>query len=422
MKKLFFCCVLSFALAGVASAQSGTNSPYSQYGLGVLADQSQGFSRGMNGAGLGLRRGNVVNTLNPASYSAIDSLTMIFDMGVSGQVTNFKEGPVKVNARNTNFDYVVGCFRLFPKVGVAFGLLPFSNMGYKYTSSKYLDSTNGTLTETYSGDGGLHQFFVGAGWQLSRQLSVGANVSYLWGSLNHGMTTSSTTYINSLERSYSVQVTNYTADLGVQWEQKLNKDDALTVGATVGIGHKLGADPSCMVINVSSKDTVTHTLTNGLSIPMKFALGAAWTKGRQWVVDADLSMENWGALDFPELTSDGQYAMRSGILKNRYQIRAGADFVPNFMDRKFLKRVHYRWGVGYATPYYNINGKNGPTELSVSAGFGIPLQNSYNNRSQLNVSAQFVRVSAKDMIRENTFRLNIGLTFNERWFAKWKID
>ena len=37
-----------------ASAQSGTNSPYSQYGLGVLSDQSQGFNRGMSGLGYGL--------------------------------------------------------------------------------------------------------------------------------------------------------------------------------------------------------------------------------------------------------------------------------------------------------------------------------------------------------------------------------
>jgi len=25
-------------------------------------------------------------------------------------------------------------------------------------------------------------------------------------------------------------------------------------------------------------------------------------------------------------------------------------------------------------------------------------------------------------VKENTFRINIGLTFNERWFAKWKVD
>jgi hypothetical protein len=84
--------------------------------------------------------------------------------------------------------------------------------------------------------------------------------------------------------------------------------------------------------------------------------------------------------------------------------------------------MHYRFGAGYATPYYNINGDNGPKEISVSTGVGIPLKNAYNNRSVLNVSAQWIQTSAKDMITENTFRINIGITFNERWFAKWKIE
>ena len=126
------------AAALTANAQSGTNSPYSQFGLGVLSDRSQGFNRGMNGLGLGLRFSNQVNTLNPASYSAVDSLTMIFDAGLSGQVTNFKEvyadgTSKKINANNSDFEYVVGSFRLMPKLGFSFGILPFTNIGYNYS-------------------------------------------------------------------------------------------------------------------------------------------------------------------------------------------------------------------------------------------------------------------------------------------------
>ena len=40
----------------------------------------------------------------------------------------------------------------------------------------------------------------------------------------------------------------------------------------------------------------------------------------------------------------------------------------------------------------------------------------------LNISGQWVRSSAKDFITENMFRINIGITFNERWFAKWKVE
>ena len=40
----------------------------------------------------------------------------------------------------------------------------------------------------------------------------------------------------------------------------------------------------------------------------------------------------------------------------------------------------------------------------------------------LNISAQWVRREASSMLTENTFRINIGFTFNERMFAKFKIE
>lgn len=68
-----------------------------------------------------------------------------------------------------------------------------------------------------------------------------------------------------------------------------------------------------------------------------------------------------------------------------------------------------------------MNGVDGPKEISVSAGFGIPIMNSYNNRSMLNISGQWVKSSAKDLIKENSFRINIGFTFNEDWLrsGRW---
>ena len=78
--------------------------------------------------------------------------------------------------------------------------------------------------------------------------------------------------------------------------------------------------------------------------------------------------------------------------------------------------------MSYTTPYLIINGQDGPKEYAVSAGFGIPLMNIWNNRSILNVSGQWVRMDAGSLLKENIFRINIGITFNERWFMKWKVD
>ena len=64
----------------------------------------------------------------------------------------------------------------------------------------------------------------------------------------------------------------------------------------------------------------------------------------------------------------------------------------------------------------------GTKELSVSAGMGIPLVNKWGNRSVLNISVQWARQSATNLITENTFRINLGITFNEKWFAKWKVE
>ena len=48
MKKILSA-VLFVAMSVSAWGQSGTNSPYSQFGLGALAPQSTGFNRGMIG-------------------------------------------------------------------------------------------------------------------------------------------------------------------------------------------------------------------------------------------------------------------------------------------------------------------------------------------------------------------------------------
>ena len=158
MKKLFLA-ALMMSLALAVNAQSGMNSPYSQWGLGLLSDQTSGFNAGMNGVGLGFHEHNQVNYINPASYSSVDSLTFLFDAGISGQISNFNENGVKKNAKNANLDYVVAAFRAFRHMGVSFGILPFSNVGYNYSVSGWVneETKEDYYTNTYEGDEGFHQ-------------------------------------------------------------------------------------------------------------------------------------------------------------------------------------------------------------------------------------------------------------------------
>ena len=419
-------CLLMAATVNGAWAQGGTNSPYSQFGIGALSDQSQSMSRGMNGVGYGLRQGNIVNTLNPASYSGVDSLTMLFDMGVSGQFTHYEEGKLRRNASLASFEYVVGSFRAWKNVGVSFGLLPYSSVGYEYSTSSR-DQNLGQLTESFTGSGGLHEVFLGFGWRLLKPLSIGVNAGYLWGSIDRSVLPDADATANSLRKNYSTSVSNYKLDIGAQWVQPIGRFDRLTLGAVVGLGHNLKNDAEMTIVSTNqlsnSSDTTALKLTDAFELPMSFGVGAAYQHAGKLTLAADFTLDKWGDVKFPTFTGN-EYKLQRGLLKDRMKMSVGLDWLPNpsQMGGRFLEHVHYRLGAGYATPYYYINGKEGPKELSVSAGFGIPIVNMHNNRSVLNISGQWVRSSATDFLTENYFRINIGVTFNERWFMKWKVD
>jgi len=409
-------------------AQSGTKSPYSQYGLGILSDQSQGFNRGMSGLFQGFRSGNQVNMQNPASYSAVDSLSMIFDVGVSGQITNFKEGGAKVNAKTANFEYVTALFRIFPKFGASIGLVPYTNVGYSYSTTQQIGSSSTTSTMQFSGEGGLRQAYLGLGYEFFKGFSLGANISYFWGSYKKDITVlSSDDAVKTLSKTYDADVSSYKLDLGVQYRHSLTKTDELTFGATFGLGHKLGSDPSLTVMTLDSQTGVmsasVDTVHNGLSIPMTIGAGIAYSRNKSLIFGVDYQLMRWGAESFPVVNENtNNYELVNNYYKDRHKVTVGAEWLPNRMSRRFLNRVQYRIGASYATPYYKINGQDGPKELTLSAGFGIPLVNSWNNRSVLNISFQWANLSAKNLVTENSFRVTIGLTFNERWFAKWKVD
>jgi hypothetical protein len=437
MKKRYFATILMgvLALSSAMGQVSKTLSPYSQFGLGVMADQSQSANRGMNGLGIAIHDSKSVNMLNPASYASVDSLTMIFDMGISGQMTNFKEGGKRINRKTADFDYAVALFRVRPKMGVSVGVVPYSNIGYNYSTTEQLrqnDQTTLISTSTYAGSGGISQAYLGIGWEVLKGLSVGANASFFWGRFDKSVSVvKSESTDKTLTETYSATINTYKLDFGVQYQHRLNKNSVLTVGAIAGLGHKLGADARMSTVYTDPQTSVSQTTTDSVptayEIPFTFGLGAALKLQNRLTVGADYTMQKWGSLDYPmksTQTADHKlgYQSVSGQLKDRHKVTLGAEYVPNPMSRRFLHRVHYRIGAYYATPYYKIKGQDGPKEISLSAGFGFPIVNSWNNRSHLNISAQWVRSSASNFMTENTFRINIGLTFNERWFAKWKVD
>ena len=62
-KRLISASIL-LTVTGLAVAQTSTNSPYTRYGFGQLADQNFGNSKAMGGIAYGLRNGYQINVIN----------------------------------------------------------------------------------------------------------------------------------------------------------------------------------------------------------------------------------------------------------------------------------------------------------------------------------------------------------------------
>ena len=423
-------------ITGVLCAQTnGSNSPYSRYGFGLLSDQSQGFNKGMSGVALGMRGGKLLNMQNPASYSAIDSLTFIFDGGVSLSFASLSQSGKRVNTNNSSLDYLNIAFRAWRNVGMAIGVMPYSSIGYEFSNTETLADIDGlgerTTTTTYNGEGGLHQAYVGIGWQPLKNFSIGANFSYLWGDYTHTTQASfSESSIQSLRRMYKANISNYKLDFGLQYENWLNARNKLVLGATYSLGHELKNTASFMNQRLSSSSVAsadTLKARNAFELPHSFGIGLAWQYRNMLTVGFDYTAQLWGRVRYPQLMDDGDvqhYKSVSGLMNDRHRVALGMEYIPNQMSVRYRDHIRYRAGFSYSTPYTKINGWDGANEYCVSVGVGLPIMNIYSNRSVLNISAQYERVSPKmsGMITENYLRLCIGLTFNERWFMKWKVE
>lgn len=410
----------------LAQAENGINSPYSRFGLGLLSDQALGVNRQMGGLGYALRDKSYINLQNPAAVSASDSTTMLFEGGFSLQNGNFEENGVKVNAKNASFDYLAMSFRLKKGLGIAIGLLPYSNVGYSFSNSDTFLSPDGdgnnsfSSTYKYSGNGGLTQPFIAVGWSISDNLSLGVMASYLYGNISHDISSEfSNSSISNRTRQYNLDVSNYKADFGVQYSKKISEKQNLNVGLVYSLGHDLNAEAT-LVESKKTSGTVEYSDTtyfdNAFKLPHTFGLGAAYTISK-WTFGVDYTYQMWSDVSF--------FGDNKGC--DRSKISFGAEYSPNLLSRNVLKRTRYRAGLYYAEPYTEFNGKKGCEEYGVSAGFSMPMtstNNMNNNRSILNVSGQFVRINPKTsgMITETYFRLNVGVTFNEFWFFKSKVN
>ena len=147
-------------------------------------------------------------------------------------------------------------------------------------------------------------------------------------------------------------------------------------------------------------------------IPMTIGGGVAYVYDGRLTVGLDVTYQQWSKVSFMG---------NKDAFVDRTKIAVGAEYLPDPIGSSILKRIKYRAGAYYNNPYYKLDGVRASKEWGVSAGLSIPLLRS---RSYFNISAQYARVNGQTtiFINENQLRVNIGVTFNERWFYKTRVN
>lgn len=412
---------------GNASAQSNDNrSPYSRFGYGTLQPQSTAGARGMGNIGIGLRDGMITTPSNPASYTTVDSLTFIFDAGVSLRGSLLYEGNRSDSRLLGNLDYITMLFPLGRYMAMSAGILPYSSTGYSFGSLATLEgSKDGALSlRSYSGQGYYNTLYLGVGGKPFGTFSIGTNVGFLFGNTTHErqIVYQNQTAYNNVNKEH-LELRGLKLDFGVQYELALDtlSNQSLVLGAVVTPGISLHSEYIQIHQRVggSGSDTISSDTTNlkgAYTLPLHLGIGASYRLRNKLMVGADVKLKKWTSANFPDNRAQ---------LQDQWVVNTGVEWQPNYRARSLFSRTKYRFGLQGATSYIDVPsgtlGFSGYYELGASLGMGIPL---VDRRSVLNLGIEYRHLLPKvsGMVKEHYMGITLGLSFNEGWFKKARVN
>jgi hypothetical protein len=133
-----------------------------------------------------------------------------------------------------------------------------------------------------------------------------------------------------------------------------------------------------------------------------------------WTLGADLVMQQWSQYR--------NYGLGDSV-QNSWQLKVGGQIRPGI--GKYWNRVTYQAGFFMGKDYIKV-GKDLPV-FGMSFGMGLPLDN-YNNLartqfSRINLAFEYTkRGNSSNLLRENLYRLSLGVSLSDLWFGKAKYD
>ena len=275
------------SLSLTMTGQNNTKSPYSVFGIGELQHLGFGYTQGMGGTGIGIRSNHYLNILNPASYSAIDSGSVHFDIGAHLDYSIIEDASGKQDFMNGNLSYLAMGFPIWKKWSMGLSLFPVSNMGYELNTSRIIEGTTVPYQISTTGTGCLSQINWVNSLQVFKFLSVGLSAGYTFGSLdvNREILFGEEAMVVDIDEKRKYH--GWDIELGLQLTQEFGNGTQLTLGGIYRPSTTLHGRSSYDIF-IDSDSLIQEENTQGsLEIPHKVGGGFSflWKDKVLWAAD-----------------------------------------------------------------------------------------------------------------------------------------
>ncbi len=415
----------SLLLSLVSFAQDGTSSPYSFYGIGDV--RFKGTIENTSMGGMSVIPDSIhMNIVNPAMYSSLKLTT--YAVGGTFSVNKLKTDSQSEKAQRTALDYLAIGIPL-KKLGIGFGLIPYSSVGYNIKSSS--TDLNLIRTDSYNkGDGGVNKVFLGFGYQITKDLSIGADAQYNFGQIKT-QNISIRYDSNGFPIQYAtVELNKSTAsgvnfNTGLSYKTKIDNKLTLFSSATytpesnLNLGNtrtiSLAQTISGVVAGVVGDPVDITVPSTKLKLPSKITFGIGVCDVKKWSIGTEVTLQN--SSNFGNRFSD----ISNVSYQNASKFTVGGYYIPNYKSfSKYFSRIVYRGGFRYENTGLVIN--NTPIkDGALTLGLGMPLKGAFSN---INIGFELGERGTKSagLVSEQYMNFNVSLSLNDRWFVKRKYD
>ncbi|HEY6144323.1 MAG TPA: hypothetical protein VIV55_13000 [Flavobacterium sp.] len=414
IKKIIISACLLLSL--VSFSQEGTSSPYSFYGIGDVKFSGTLENRSM--AGLSIAQDTThINLQNPAGLANLRWTA--FTIGGGSNYTKQKSANASGTAQKTTLDYLALGVPLGKKFGGAFGLIPYSSVGYRITNT---DPDPSQVSKRFNGWGGLNRVFLGFGYKIIPNLNVGVNAYYNFGKIQ----SNSFEYIPDVatgSRELNVaNLTGFNLNIGMMYKRKINDKlnflsslyytpaSTLKSENTRSLGTvAYNSNFNFQVID-AAEDVVVQT---DLKLPQKWSFGAGLGDSKKWLFGGEVSFQEAGELA-------NNYNTIDDVTYETYQrYSIGGYYTPNANPfSSYIKRITYRGGFKFEKTGLVVNSTS-INDRALTLGMGFPITGSLSN---INLGLEYGKkgTTSNDLVEENYFNVNVSFSLNDKWFVKSK--